>query len=273
MKNYSEYQDENSLISIPLSWIPFKSLFSRECKRFLQRPLVMIGPPILTQFLYIIVFGLILGSEIGSLHGFSYISFMFPGLVMMALISNAFMNPGWSLFAARHHDWIEPILSSPLSYTQMVFAYAFAGVIRGLLVGSILIGVALVVPTVIAFTNVVWIAAYFIVVAFLASGIGCLVGLISQKHDHIMLVMNFAFFPLVFLGGVFYSIEMVKGIEILGIFVRINPVTYMINGLRYGMIGMKELPVLEGLIFLIILTIGLLGLAIRLFHNGYHLRD
>ncbi|MFP4005555.1 MAG: ABC transporter permease [Candidatus Hadarchaeia archaeon] len=256
-----------------LSWISFKSLLSRECKRYLQRPIVMIGPPILTQFLYIIVFGLILGSKIGSMHSYSYISFMFPGLVMMALISNSFMNPSWSLFAARHHGWIEPILSSPLSYTQMVLGYVIAGVFRGLLVGTILLGIALIVPTVTAYSNFVWIIGYFIVVSFLAASVGCIVGLLSQKHDHIMLIMNFAFFPLVFLGGVFYSVEMVEGIGILEIFVRINPVTYMINGMRYGMIGMKELPVLEGLVALTALAMLLLGVAIKLFHDGYNLRS
>lgn len=256
----------------PGGWIPFKALFKRECKRYLDHPIVMIGPPILSQILYVIVFGIVLGARIGEIHGYSYIAFMFPGLVMMALISNSFMNPGWSLFAARHHGWIEPILSSPLSYTHIVLAYILAGVLRGLLVGAILLSIAQLIPGIIAFHSLLWILAYLVVVSFLAAGFGCLVGLFSQKHDHIMLVMNFAFFPLVFLGGVFYSLQMIEGIELLEIFARLNPVTYTINGLRYGMIGMAELNPWFGFLMLSILAISLFVLAVKLFHEGYHLR-
>lgn len=264
--------ENHKFLSFARNWIPFESLLERECKRYLNNPVVMIGPPILTQFLYVIVFGVVLGSKIGSLHGYSYISFMFPGLIMMAIISNSFMNPGWSLFAARHHGWIGPVLSSPLSYTQMVLAYVLAGVFRGLLVGGILLGLAWALPGIIAFHSPPWILGYFLVVSFLAAGMGCLVGLFSQKHDHIMLVMNFAFFPLVFLGGVFYSLEMIRDITVLETFVRLNPVTYMINGVRYGMIGMRELNVFTGLLGLLTLSLVLFGVIVKLFHDGYHLR-
>lgn len=268
----SEETNENGFKPAPKGWTSFKSLFRRECRRYLDHPIVMIGPAILTQILYVIVFGIVLGAKIGELHGYSYIAFMFPGLVMMALIANSFMNPGWSLFAARHHGWIKPVLSSPLSYTHMVLAYILAGVVRGLLVGTLLLALAWMIPGIIAFHSLPWIAVYLVVVSFLAACLGCLVGLFSQKHDHIMLVMNFAFFPLVFLGGVFYSLQMIEGIEILEVFTRVNPVTYMINGLRYGMIGMAELNPWLGLSLLSVLALFLFGFAVKLFHDGYHLR-
>lgn len=259
-------------LSLPISWIPFKTLLSRETMRYLGQPHIMIGPPILHQFLFLVVFGVVLGTRIGALHGYSYISFMFPGLVMMVLMMNSYMNPSWSLFAARHFGWIQPILSSPLSYAQIAAAYIFAGVFRGLLVGIILLAFAWVIPGVAAFHNLFYILAYFLVVSFLAASLGCIIGLLVTKFDHIALTMDFIFFPLVFLGGVFYSLEMIEGIGALEIFVRLNPITYMINGLRYGMIGMAELDVGGGLLMLSVLTLALFALIVKLFHDGYHLR-
>jgi len=128
---------------------------------------------------------------------------MFPGLVMMALVTNSFMNPGWSLYQARHFDWIEPILSSPMSSTQIVSAYILAGVIRGLLVSAILIVLALVIPSVVVISNPGFVILYLIIVSFLGSSLGTLIGLWADKFDHMALAQSFGLFPLVFLGGVF----------------------------------------------------------------------
>lgn len=250
----------------------FFSLLKREVFRYIKNPLVTIGPPIVSQILYVLVFGLVLGTRIGSVSGYSYISFMFPGLVMMALITNSFMNPGWSLYQARHFDWIEPILSSPMSSTQIVSAYILAGVIRGLLVSAILIVLALLIPTVVVISHPGFVVLYLLIVSFLGSSLGTLVGLWADKFDHMALAQSFGLFPLVFLGGVFYSLEMVKGLTVLEVLVRINPVTHMINGLRYGMIGVSELPLSVGASGLISLAFILFLLNVRLFKVGYNLR-
>lgn len=250
----------------------FFSLLKREVFRYIKNPLVTIGPPIVSQILYVLVFGLVLGTRIGSVSGYSYISFMFPGLVMMALVTNSFMNPGWSLYQARHFDWIEPILSSPMSSTQIVSAYILAGVIRGLLVSAILIVLALLIPSVVVISHPGFVILYLVIVSFLGSSLGTLVGLWADKFDHMALAQSFGLFPLVFLGGVFYSIEMVQGLTILEVLVRINPVTHMINGLRYGMIGVSELPLSLGASGLIALAFVLFLLNVRLFKVGYNLR-
>ncbi len=250
----------------------FLSLLKREVFRYIKNPLVTIGPPIVSQILYVLVFGLVLGTRIGSVSGYSYISFMFPGLVMMALVTNSFMNPGWSLYQARHFDWIEPILSSPMSSTQIVSAYILAGVIRGLLVSAILIVLALLIPTVVVISHPGFVILYLVIVSFLGSSLGTLVGLWADKFDHMALAQSFGLFPLVFLGGVFYSIEMVQGLTVLEVLVRINPVTHMINGLRYGMIGVSELPLSLGASGLIALAFVLFLLNVRLFKVGYNLR-
>lgn len=250
----------------------FLTLLKREVFRYVKNPSVTIGTPILSQILYIIVFGLVLGPRIGSVANHSYISFMLPGLVMMALITNSFMNPGWSLYMARHFDWIDPILSSPMSSTQIVSAYILAGVLRGLLVGAVLIIVALILPSVVAVTHLPFVLIYLLVVAFLGSSLGTIVGLWADKFDHIVLAQTFALFPLVFLGGVFYSLEMVEDIYILSTLVKFNPVTHMINGLRYGMIGVAELYIPFGLTGLIVLASVLFLVCVWLFRRGYNLR-
>lgn len=250
----------------------FLSLLKREVFRYIKNPLVTIGPPIISQILYVLVFGLVLGTRIGSVSGHSYISFMFPGLVMMALITNSFMNPGWSLYMARHFDWIEPILSSPMSSTQIVSAYILAGVIRGMIVSAILILLALLIPSVVVISHLGFVILYLVIVSFLGSSLGTLVGLWADKFDHMALAQSFGLFPLVFLGGVFYSLEMVEGLAVLEVLVRINPVTHMINGLRYGMIGVTELPLTVGASGLIALAAVLFLLNVKLFKEGYNLR-
>lgn len=250
----------------------FFTLLKREVFRYVKNPSVTIGTPILSQILYIIVFGLVLGPRIGSVANHSYISFMLPGLVMMALITNSFMNPGWSLYMARHFDWVDPILSSPMSSTQIVSAYILAGVLRGLLVAAVLIIVALILPTVVAVTHLPFVLIYLVVVAFLGSSLGTIVGLWADKFDHIVLAQTFALFPLVFLGGVFYSLEMIEDIYILSTLVKFNPVTHMINGLRYGMIGVAELYIPFGLTGLIVLASALFLICVWLFRRGYNLR-
>lgn len=250
----------------------FLSLLKREVFRYIKNPLVTIGPPIISQILYVLVFGLVLGTRIGSVSGYSYISFMFPGLVMMALITNSFMNPGWSLYMARHFDWIEPILSSPMSSTQIVSAYILAGVIRGMIVSAILIVLALLIPSVVVISHPGFVILYLVIVSLLGSSLGTLVGLWADKFDHMALAQSFGLFPLVFLGGVFYSLEMVEGLAVLEVLVRINPVTHMINGLRYGMIGVAELPLTVGASGLIALALVLFLLNVKLFKEGYNLR-
>jgi len=258
---------------VSLGKTPFLTLLKREVLRYIKNPIVTIAPPIISQILYVIVFGLVLGPRIGTVDGYTYINFMFPGLVMMALLTNSFMNPGWSMFAGRHFGWIEPILTSPLSYIQIGTGYILGGVLRGLFVGTILMGGAFLLPGIQVVSSIQYVAIYLIVVSFLASSLGCIVGLWAQKFDHIALVMNFALFPLVFLGGVFYSLEMIEGVGILETLIRINPVTHMINGLRYGMIGLSDINLAPGLIFLPVLALAFFGISIHLIKVGYNLRD
>ncbi|PTD93828.1 ABC transporter [archaeon SCG-AAA382B04] len=251
----------------------FFSLLEREVMRFVKNPTVTVAPPIISQILYVIVFGIILGSRIGEVGEYSYISFMFPGLIMMALLTNAYLNPSWSLFSARHHNWIEPIISSPLGYLQIVSAYIIGGIARGLLVGGTILALGFFLPVYISTSNLVYIIVYMILVAFLASTLGCLMGLWAEEYDQIVMILDFLLFPLIFLGGVFYSIEMIEGIWILELFVELNPITYMIDGLRYGIIGLSELNTTIGLILLITLSITSFLLTTYLFIKGYGLRE
>lgn len=256
----------------PNHWISFLALLKREVYRYIKYPTITLAPPLISQFLYIIIFGIVLGGRIDTVYNYPYIAFMFPGLIMMVVLMNSFINPSWSMFSSRHFGWIESILASPLSHTQIAGAYITAGVIRGLLVGVILLGFGILIPGVTVFTYFLPIIGFLIVVSFLSASLGCIIGLWAEKFDHISLILNFALFPLVFLGGVFYSLEMVEGIPILESFVRYNPVTHMINGLRYGMIGITELRITPGFIGLIILSILLFMATVKLVHDGYNLR-
>ena len=253
------------------NWVGFRSLVQREILRFFVVFSQTIVPPLISSSLFIFVFGFSIGRNLHILvGGVNYLQFMVPGLVMMHLIESSYTNTSSSLFISRWHNHIQEVLLSPLSYFEMVLALLIGGVTRGILTAS---GVYLIS---LFFTQFIfynfWVVAYFfIVVTIIFSCIGLVVGLWAEGFEKLSVWGTFVLTPLIYFGGVFHSLEMVPAP--LRVITKLNPIFYLVNGLRYGMLGVSDVPVVYGMSLAAVLAIALFILVERLFRRGYKLRS
>ena len=202
--------------------------------------------------------------------GVTYIRFMVPGLVMMNLIEGSYSNSSSSLFISRWHNHIQEILLSPLSYFEMVLGLLIGGVARGILVGAGVYGISLLF-THFVFHNVLIVVYFFIMVTIIFSCLGLIVGLWADGFEKLSFWSSFVLTPLIYFGGIFHSISMVP--EALRVLTRLNPIFYMVNGLRYGMIGVSDTSVPGSMILVAVMAVSLFFIVERLFRMGYKLRN
>jgi ABC-2 type transport system permease protein len=249
--------------------IRFLSLLRREVNRFLKIKRQTVGAPLLETFLYISVFGAALGSRIHHLHGFRYVVFVVPGLIMMAWAMNAFSNNASSILQQKFQRAIDDQLSSPASPGELLMAFTFGGFLRGMIVATltyitadILVGIPLRHPLVL-------IPGVFLVGLFFAL-LGVLVGVRAEQFDDVSFYQTFILQPLIFLGGVFYSAALLP--EPFRTLTHLDPVYYMIGLVRYGFLGYSDVSIALSLGFLTVATTILLGINLRLFNRGYRLR-
>jgi ABC-2 type transport system permease protein len=247
-----------------------RALVKREILRYVRRPSNTFLPPLITNVLYFSVFGVILGDRIDRIQGFDYIVFILPGLIVLGAISNAFENASFSIFHGRWNDYIEETLTSPMPYSRMVAAYIAAGATRGILVGS-LIAVIGAFFTSVGVARPLYLLAFGLAVSLLFASFGVVVGLWADDWDNLTMVNQFIVRPLVFFGGVFYAVrELPSPYQELSF---LNPMVYMVNGVRYGFLGVSEVDPLWSLAVLTGLTAAVAGLDMALFKRGYGLTD
>ncbi|MFD1598749.1 ABC transporter permease [Halobellus rarus] len=248
----------------------FRSLLRREILRFLRRPRNTFLPPFITNVLYFSVFGVILGERIDQIAGVPYILFILPGLVVLGAISNAFENTSFNIFHGRWNRYIEEVLTSPLSYRTMVGAYVLAAAIRGAIVGTLiaLIGAFF---TSVGVVRPLYLVVFGAVITVLFAGLGVVAGLWADDFDDLTMLNQFILRPLVFFGGVFYSLNELPGtVQQVSL---LNPMIYMVNGVRYGFLGVSEVDPNASLAVLSGLAIAVVGLDIVLFRRGYGLSE
>jgi ABC-2 type transport system permease protein len=249
--------------------IRFLSLVRREVNRFLKIKRQTVGAPLLETFLYISVFGAALGSRIKTLHGFDYVVFVIPGLIMMSWAVNAFANNASSILQQKFQRAIDDQLSSPASPRELLLAFSLGGFLRGMLVAiltfaasSVLVGLPVEHPLVL-------LPALFLVGFFFAQ-LGVLIGVRAEQFDDVSFAQTFVLQPLIFLGGVFYSASLLP--EPFQTLTHFNPIYYMINLVRYGFLGYSEANVALSLGLLFLVTAALFAVNYRLFARGYKLR-
>jgi len=251
------------------SRIGFRTLVWREIYRFFSVFTQTIVPPVVSSFLYIFIFGFSLGQRIENVHGYPYLTFLVPGLVMMYIIEGAYSNTSSSLFISRWANNIEELLVTPLSYFEMVLAILIGGLVRSLVVA---LGVYLVSLFFVQFPIAHPLAVvYFVILVSLSfSSVGMIVALFAEEFEHLSICTTFIITPLIFFGGVFHTIEMVpSAVRWLTIF---NPMFYMINGLRYGMLGTADTPVFLSAGVVFVIFIALFSSTVYLFRIGFKLR-
>ena len=250
--------------------IRFLTLLQREISRFMKIKKQTLGGPLLETFLYVSVFGAALGTRIKELHGVEYIVFVIPGLIMMALATNAFSNNSASILQQKFLGAIHDQLSSPASPLELLLAFSLGGFVRGLIVAVLTFIVAIILTALPVDHVLVLIPALFLVGFFFAQ-LGVLIGVRAEQFDDVAFAQTFILTPLIFLGGVFYSAELLpQPFETLTHF---NPIYYMINLVRYGFVGFSEISIPLALAALTAATGALFLVNLRLFQRGYKLRS
>ena len=217
---------------------PFRTLLSREVLRFTRIWIQTIVPPLLTSLLYLVVFGVALGSRIQEVDGVPYLEYILPGVALMSLITGSHMNSSWSVFDAKRERYIDEVLISPMSDLQIAFAYSLGGTLRGLIMGAgvLVVGIPFVGVTVEHPGLLVLIG---VISSFTFASLGTMVGALANRIDHISFLTNVVIQPLAFLGGVFYSVEMLPGT--LRTATLFDPIFYMVDAARYATLEVSDL--------------------------------
>ena len=252
-----------------MNTIGFRTLLSKEVRRFLKVPGQTIGQPVVTTSLYFLVFGYALGTRVREIDGVPYGRFIVPGLVLLALIQNAFLNTSSSMFIAKIQGTVVDLLVAPLGVVELLGGFVLAGVLRGMLVG----GVVYLVAGLFGGFHVahpLWALLFALLVAATFALIGLVVAIWSEKFEQLNLVPTFVITPLTFLGGVFFSPTMLD--EPMRTITRCNPVLYMVEGLRYGIVGEASASPWLGLGVTAALFAVTLALAAWMLATGYKLR-
>ncbi|MDL2362877.1 MAG: ABC transporter permease [Patescibacteria group bacterium] len=253
------------------SLLPFWTVLRRELTRFWGIKRQTILGPVLETYLYISVFGAALGSRISHLDGYRYIVFIIPGLLMMSFAINIFSNNSSSLFQQKMQHSIDDQLASPVSNTQLLLAYGMGGFIRALIVTGITYLTALILVDGLPMAHPFLFILSFILIGLFFAMLGVLVGLRAEKFDDISLYQTFILQPLIFLGGVFYSTSLLP--PFFKTLSQLNPIHYMINTVRYSMLGKADVNVAVSLSVIGAFGFGLFILNYILFQRGYKLRS
>lgn len=248
-----------------LQWVAYVTLVRKEIRRFTRIWVQTITPPAVNALLYMLIFGGLIGSRIREVDGFAYMDFLVPGIIMMGIITNSYGNVVSSFFGTKLQKYIEELLVSPVSNLTILAGYVTGGVARGVTVGVVVSFVALIFTDLRPMHPVTTIS-----IAVLTSIMFSLGGLINAVYaktfDECSIVPNFVLTPLTYLGGIFYSVSMLPPLaQTLSLF---NPVLYMINGFRYGILGVSDIPIWQSYA-VILIFIAILGtIAITLLNRG-----
>lgn len=220
--------------------IGFFTLARREIRRVLRIWLDTLLPPVITTSLYYVIFGSIIGERIGHMQGVTYIQYIVPGLVMMAVINSCYMNVAFSFFSGKFQHNIEELLVSPMPNSSIIAGYMAGGIFRGLTVGVLVLLVS-VFFTKMQISHAFITLAMAILTSLLFAITGLINGMFAKSFDSVSLVPMFVLTPLTYLGGVFYSIDLIP--EIWQKATHFNPIFYIVNGFRYGILGISDVGV------------------------------
>jgi ABC-2 type transport system permease protein len=239
--------------------VALKTIARREVARILRIWGQTLVPPAITMTLYFLIFGNLIGSRIGTMDGIAYMDFIVPGLVMMAIIQNAYGNIGSSFFGAKFGRHVEELLVSPMPNWVILGGYVAGGVLRGLMVGAIVLVIAMFF-TPVRLPHPLVTLATVVLGATIFSLAGFVNAVYAKKFDDIAIVPTFILTPLTYLGGVFYSVKLLP--DWAEAATHLNPVFYMVNAFRYGLLGQSDVSMVTafGLMVFFVVTLGALGL-------------
>ncbi|MFZ9477419.1 MAG: ABC transporter permease [Steroidobacteraceae bacterium] len=251
-------------------WIGFQTIILREFGRILRIWGQTIVPSAVTAALYFVIFGTLIGRRIGQMDGVDYMQYIAPGLIMMAVITNAYANVSSSFFGAKFQRFLEEISVSPMPDWLVVLGYVGGGVLRGLLVGLAVTIISLVF-THLPVHHVLVILAAVLLTAVVFSLAGFINGVFAKNFDQVNWIPTFILTPLTYFGGVFYSINLLPPwAQSLS---HANPVLHMVNAFRYGFLGRSDVNVVLAFAIMLGAAVILFGVALTLMRRGTGLRD
>ena len=237
----------------------------RETTRIFRIWVQTLVPPVITMTLYFIVFGSFIGSQLSGIKGFEYMAFFAPGLIMMSIITNSYTNTVSSFFSTKFQKNIEEMLVSPTPDWVIVLGYVSGGVIRGLSVGLLVSLVSLIFIR-LPMHSLVYTVLFAFLTSFVFALAGMINGIFAQKFDDISIIPTFVITPLTYLGGVFYSISLLP--DFWQMISKANPIIYMIDGFRYGFLGVADMSVTTGLGMLLFFAVVLFSINLYLLKKG-----
>jgi ABC-2 type transport system permease protein len=257
-------------VNIALNVIAVKTLIRKEVIRIMRIWVQTIVPPAITMTLYFIIFGNLIGRRIGTMDGFDYMQYIAPGLIMMSVITNSYGNVVSSFFGAKFGRHLEEMLVAPMSNAAIIIGHVAGGILRGLAVGLLVTLIALF------FTKLdVEHPLITISIVILSSTVFALAGFINaifaKKFDDIAIVPTFILTPLTYLGGVFYSISLLP--EFWQNLSRVNPILYMVNAFRYGILGTSDISIGHAYAIVIIFVVLLFSTCLLLMNRGVGIRE
>jgi len=257
-------------MNVRQQYIAFHTIVTKEILRFIRIWIQTVLPAGITMALYFIIFGKLIGSQIGDVKGHSYMDYIVPGIILMSVINNAYSNVVSSFYSAKFQKHVEEILVSPMPNYLVLSGFIAGGVIRGLVVGFVVLLVSLFFTDLHIYNY--WTSALVVLLtAILFSIAGFINAIYANSFDDISIIPTFVLAPLTYLGGVFYSIDMLsefwQGVSLF------NPILYMVNVFRYGLLGESDIDILTGFSIIILFITGLYIFALTLLRKGVGIRS
>ncbi len=250
-------------------WIALTTIVAKEVRRFTRIWMQTLLPPAITMSLYFIIFGSLIGARIGEMAGFSYMQFVAPGLIMMSVLTNSYSNVVSSFYSAKFQHSVEEILVSPVPSWIVLLGYVLGGVARGLAVGLIVTVLALMF-TQLQIHNLAVTVSVVILTSILFALAGFINAVFANSFDDISIIPTFVLTPLTYFGGVFYSVSLLP--EFWQSVSYLNPIFYMVNTFRYGVLGVSDVNVAHAFAGLVGLIVILVAYSLYLLESGKRLR-
>ena len=250
-------------------WVSYYTIVRKEVVRLFRIWTQTFLPPVITTSLYFVIFGKFVGSQVKPIAGVTYMQFIVPGLVMMAVIMQSFMNAAFTFYMAKFQKTLEEVAVSPTPYLVVILGHVSAAVIRGIITAGIILVVAL-------FFTPLHVYSFFLTFIFiflsslLFSLAGLLNGVFANSFDTVQIFPTFVLTPLTYLGGVFYSIHLLP--PVWQAISYANPIVYMINGFRYGLLGVSDTSVWTSFTVLVVLVAVMITANYYVFKTGRGLR-
>ena len=253
-----------------VNWLGTWTLVRREISRFMNVWSQTVMAPLINAGLFLMIFTIAIGSQRGDVMGVSFITFLAPGILTMTVIQNAFANTSSSLASAKVQGNIVDTLMPPLSAAELVAGYIGGAVARGALVAVVIaVGAALFLD--VGMQNPAWVLIFVFLGSVLMGGLGMIAGIYANKFDQLSAISNFLITPLAFLSGTFYSIEALP--PVMQTLSHANPFFYIIDGVRFGMIGVSDSSPWIGVGVVGLACVLVLGVCLRWMHTGYRLKS